>query len=222
GVPRRCGCRMGPFRPARGTRMTGDRNRTGFDSGAARAFFDDLVSALDAQRERIDGLNVFPVADADTGTNMYLTTRSGLSAVRNLPAGASLVDLLDGFALGALRGARGNSGLILSVAFQGFARGFRGVGTTARAPTGPGADARAPAGSPGRAESTAPPTTAGAEAVAVALHEANAAAWASVSDPADGTMLTVLDRAARAASDCAASGTAGTASDGPRGGPDAA
>lgn len=72
-----------------------------------------VQAALDAQRERIDALNVFPVPDGDTGTNMAATVRAGLEALASLEqpdADASARAVIRG----ALRGARGNSGVILS------------------------------------------------------------------------------------------------------------
>lgn len=73
----------------------------------------------------IDALNVFPVPDGDTGTNMNLTMKSGVNAVfkdENL----SLQDVSKAFSKGLLMGARGNSGVILSQIFRGIAKGFEG------------------------------------------------------------------------------------------------
>ena len=74
---------------------------------------------LDVNRESIDTLNVFPVPDGDTGTNMSLTMQS---AIKELKACKSnhLADLADAVSRGALRGARGNSGVITSQIFRGF------------------------------------------------------------------------------------------------------
>lgn len=67
--------------------------------------------------ERINDLNVFPVADGDTGTNMRLTLEHGLKKANNIrPVGAFLKALTDGM----LMGARGNSGVILSQLFRGI------------------------------------------------------------------------------------------------------
>ncbi|MBE9925165.1 DAK2 domain-containing protein, partial [Cellulosimicrobium cellulans] len=78
------------------------------------------VHALAQARASLDRVNVFPVADADTGTNMYLTL---LDAVRALPAGTAggAGDVLVRLARGALVGARGNSGVILSEYLRGLA-----------------------------------------------------------------------------------------------------
>lgn len=135
------------------------------------------VRALAAARESLDRVNVFPVADADTGTNMYLTL---LDAVRALPggdaAGAAEVgaaggagDLLVRLARGALVGARGNSGVILSEYLRGIALAL--------------AEHR---------------TVTGA-ALAAGLERAARTARGAVARPAPGTILTAADAAARAA-----------------------
>ena len=73
----------------------------------------------------INALNVFPVPDGDTGTNMLLTMRSTMDeAARHLDTNASGV--AQAMARGALMGARGNSGVILSQIIKGFARGLAG------------------------------------------------------------------------------------------------
>ena len=90
----------------------------------------DMVLAgaamLDKNREAVDALNVFPVPDGDTGTNMSLTMASAtkeLSAKEFLSAG----EAAEALAKGALRGARGNSGVITSQLYRGFARALEGV-----------------------------------------------------------------------------------------------
>src|SRR5204862_5871685 len=78
-------------------------------------FIDIAVDALAEAREEIDALNVYPVPDGDTGTNMYLTVAAAREALREAVKGDG--DLLTGLAAlrkGALLGARGNSGVILS------------------------------------------------------------------------------------------------------------
>ena len=79
---------------------------------------------LDANRTKIDALNVFPVPDGDTGTNMSLTMQS---AVRELKQCSSnrLSDICDSVSKGALRGARGNSGVITSQIFKGLCDGVK-------------------------------------------------------------------------------------------------
>ncbi len=77
------------------------------------------VSLLEQNKEYIDSLNVFPVPDGDTGTNMFLTMKSAVGEI-NKCTGTDLTSLSDAFAKGALRGARGNSGVITSQIFKGF------------------------------------------------------------------------------------------------------
>ncbi|RME98459.1 MAG: DAK2 domain-containing protein [Chloroflexi bacterium] len=78
---------------------------------------------LEAHVNVVNGLNVFPVPDGDTGTNMYLTIRSALDAA-DLSADSSAGAVAASAAHGALLGARGNSGVILSQFFQGMANGL--------------------------------------------------------------------------------------------------
>src|SRR5262245_32130619 len=80
-------------------------------------FVDLAVDALGKAREEIDALNVYPVPDGDTGTNMYLTVVSAREALREATHADPRADLGVGLAAlrrGALLGARGNSGVILS------------------------------------------------------------------------------------------------------------
>ena len=79
------------------------------------------VDRMRRQRNSIDSINVFPVADGDTGSNMYATVKSAYSAVEALDGSATLPQVVEAMAAGALRGARGNSGLILAVALRGVA-----------------------------------------------------------------------------------------------------
>ena len=73
----------------------------------------------------INAINVFPVPDGDTGTNMLLTIRSTLEEA-DRAAGQSVAEVSKAMAQGALMGARGNSGVILSQFFRGLAKGFEG------------------------------------------------------------------------------------------------
>ena len=84
------------------------------------------VKELEINRSTIDALNVFPVPDGDTGTNMSLTLQS---ALREANASQSLLidEIALAFSKGALKGARGNSGVISSQIFKGFS-----VASTAR------------------------------------------------------------------------------------------
>ena len=78
------------------------------------------VELLGQQREEIDRLNVFPVPDGDTGTNLYLTLEAAADALRDATADRA-ADLAQAMAQGALLGARGNSGVITSQILRGFA-----------------------------------------------------------------------------------------------------
>ncbi len=77
------------------------------------------VSLLEQNKEYIDSLNVFPVPDGDTGTNMFLTMKSAVGEI-NKCMNTDLSSLSEAFSKGALRGARGNSGVITSQIFKGF------------------------------------------------------------------------------------------------------
>ena len=77
---------------------------------------------LEAKKEWINELNVFPVPDGDTGTNMTMTIMSAAAEVSNLGAEPTMADLAKAISSGSLRGARGNSGVILSQLFRGFTR----------------------------------------------------------------------------------------------------
>lgn len=79
---------------------------------------------LDLNRPTIDSLNVFPVPDGDTGTNMSLTLQSAVKELNNIKTN-SIYDIADAVGRGALRGARGNSGVILSQVLRGFCNTIR-------------------------------------------------------------------------------------------------
>ncbi|HET8556445.1 MAG TPA: DAK2 domain-containing protein, partial [Gaiellaceae bacterium] len=81
---------------------------------------DAALGSLEASRSRIDDLNVYPVPDGDTGTNLTLTVRAVAEAVAAAEA-ADRPALAHAVALGALMGARGNSGVILSQIVRGVA-----------------------------------------------------------------------------------------------------
>ncbi|TFJ94610.1 DAK2 domain-containing protein [Lentibacillus salicampi] len=91
------------------------------------ATFTQMVLAgahhLKNNAEKIDTLNVFPVPDGDTGTNMNLSITSGADEVKKLNSG-NISEVATAFSKGLLMGARGNSGVILSQLFRGFAKGI--------------------------------------------------------------------------------------------------
>lgn len=77
------------------------------------------ASMLEQNKKMIDALNVFPVPDGDTGTNMFLTIKSATTEVNNC-INNSIDSLCEAYAKGALRGARGNSGVITSQILKGL------------------------------------------------------------------------------------------------------
>ncbi|HZD15143.1 MAG TPA: DAK2 domain-containing protein, partial [Pseudonocardiaceae bacterium] len=146
------------------------------DGAAVRRWAVTCCDVLAAHRDEIDALNVFPVADQDTGSNLLATMRAGLDAVlrdhnadKGVPPGSTVAML----ARGALMGARGNSGVILSQVLRGLAEPL----------IGPELDGRAWDGA----------------ALRKGLCRADELATAAVSEPVSGTVLTVLHAAARAA-----------------------
>ncbi|MCX5375617.1 DAK2 domain-containing protein [Streptomyces sp. NBC_00091] len=164
------------------------------DAEAVRTWSSLALAALGRAREDIDAINVYPVADADTGTNLYLTAGSAdralAEAFAETPAGVtdgtgptSLSEAVRAYAHGALIGARGNSGTILAQLLRGVAD-VLGADPGDRAP-GP--------------------------LLAQALTRAAEEAYQAVAHPVEGTMLTVAGAAARAGS--AAGSAAGTAAE---------
>jgi len=119
------------------------------------------ASLLEQNREAIDALNVFPVPDGDTGTNMSLTMKSTVKEIAALDV-TSASKLANMAARGALKGARGNSGVILSQILRGFARGIEGCDTI------------------------------DAEAFAKGLRSGADTAYKAVMKPKEGTILTVI------------------------------
>ncbi|MDQ1625275.1 MAG: fatty acid kinase, partial [Actinomycetota bacterium] len=95
-----------------------------FDPPTLRAWVIAGLQGLADAREEIDDLNVYPVPDGDTGTNMHLTVAAAAEGLDDLPADADLATLLSALSRAALLGARGNSGVILSQMFKGFADGL--------------------------------------------------------------------------------------------------
>jgi len=135
------------------------------------------LSWLAANHEEVNRLNVFPVPDGDTGTNMLLTLQSAVEDIKESSA-AEVSKIAKLASHGSLMGARGNSGVILSQIFRGFARAVEGKG------------------------SLTPAELAGA------FEEAANAAYRAVNKPTEGTILTVAREAGRAASAAAANADA--------------
>ena len=100
--------------------------RTTIDSIALREMFNSGAALLTQNREAVDALNVFPVPDGDTGTNMSQTINSAVKEL-NAKNVSSVGDVASAVARGALKGARGNSGVILSQILRGFAGALDGA-----------------------------------------------------------------------------------------------
>ena len=149
------------------------------DSGGAlsgdelRRAFGGALAWLEEHRDTVNALNVFPVPDGDTGTNMLLTLRRATEQGPHDPGGPA-AEAAHSLAQGAFLGARGNSGVILSQFFKGFAVALEGR------------------------------TDCSGAALAEALSQAKEAAYRAVSQPVEGTMLTVIREAAEAAQASAA------------------
>ena len=161
--------------------------QTFFDALAVRTWCGLSLGALGRTREEIDAINVYPVADGDTGTNLYMTVESAAGAVEAVFAGyelgeevPTLADTVRAMAHGALIGARGNSGTILAQLLRGMAH----VLTEGEA------------------------THIDADGLRLALRHAADAARQAVAHPVEGTVLSVAaaaaDAAAAAAGDCGA------------------
>ena len=84
------------------------------------------VAYMELYRDAANALNVFPVPDGDTGTNMLLTLRAGVERMNRDAAATAAGDVAESIATGAFWGARGNSGVILSQLLRGFADGVAG------------------------------------------------------------------------------------------------
>ena len=98
------------------------------DASLLKKMFLSGAKNLEAQKEIINELNVFPVPDGDTGTNMTLTILSAVREIGQIPE-LTMQSLLKAISSGSLKGARGNSGVILSQLFRGFCKGINGYDT---------------------------------------------------------------------------------------------
>lgn len=91
---------------------------------------DAIISAannITGLRKEVDAMNVFPVPDGDTGTNMSMTINAAAREAAVLPDDSDISTVAEKIASALLRGARGNSGVILSLIFRGFAKGMKGL-----------------------------------------------------------------------------------------------
>lgn len=126
-----------------------------------KEIFKGAVNYLISRKEEVNALNVFPVPDGDTGTNMSLTSKSALKQIDSLEGDFSVADVSAAAARGALMGARGNSGVILSQLLRGFSEGLEGL------------------------------DEAGTAEIAHAFKKASETTYKAVMKPIEGTILTV-------------------------------
>ena len=125
---------------------------------------DALISAsltLSDMKKQVDELNVYPVPDGDTGTNMSLTLANAMNVLQGTDDSADVSEVASAAASAMLRGARGNSGVITSLLFRGFSKGLSGK------------------------------KEASCDDIASALEIGVEAAYKAVMKPAEGTILTV-------------------------------
>ncbi|MBR4308430.1 MAG: DAK2 domain-containing protein [Oscillospiraceae bacterium] len=85
------------------------------------------AAMVENKKQQLNDLNVFPVPDGDTGTNMSMTLNAAAAELRKLNDSATLTKVADTAASAMLRGARGNSGVILSLLFRGFSKKLKGM-----------------------------------------------------------------------------------------------
>ncbi len=147
----------------------------------ARDLIASAAAALKERIEEVNRLNVFPVPDGDTGTNMSLTMDAVTNEVGKLAADATLTEICHAVTHGSLMGARGNSGVILSQILRGMCEGLESV------------------------ESTGTPR------IAAAFERSTTVAYQAVRKPVEGTMLTVVKDTAAAAALADANGLDTTA-----------
>lgn len=142
---------------------------------------DAVISAsnnINNNRKAVDALNVFPVPDGDTGTNMSMTMTAAAREVARFDDTSTVSAVADVTASALLRGARGNSGVILSLIFRGISKGLKGC------------------------------NQANAATMAAALTLGVDTAYKAVMQPTEGTILTVVRMAAESASEVATDGDA--------------
>ncbi len=146
--------------------INGSQLRDAFISGA---------HAISNNKKRVDELNVFPVPDGDTGTNMSMTMSNAVAELSRMGDNVTVSQVADATASALLRGARGNSGVILSLIFRGFSKGLSGQ------------------------------KTADCEHLVMALEKGVEGAYKAVMKPTEGTILTVARVASEKAREIALS-----------------
>jgi DAK2 domain fusion protein YloV len=148
------------------------QTKSRLDGNELREMLSATTRLFERNVDAINALNVFPVPDGDTGINMYLTLTDVVKQAGETQ-GAMAGEVAGAMAKGALHGARGNSGVILSQIFKGIAQGLEGKADF------------------------------GCADIASALQNARESAYRAVGEPVEGTILTVISSAASAARDCA-------------------
>ena len=101
-------------------------NNTTINGALLKEMFLTGAALLEKNKAYVDSLNVFPVPDGDTGTNMSMTMQSAVKEIKACNGGSTVGEVAAAASLGALKGARGNSGVILSQIFRGFAKALKG------------------------------------------------------------------------------------------------
>lgn len=142
--------------------ITGKMFRDGIISGA---------NNISNSRQAVDALNIFPVPDGDTGTNMSMTITAAAKEMAVLDDDCTIGEASSRCASALLRGARGNSGVILSLIFRGFSKAFKGL------------------------------ETANGKDIARAFSDGVESAYKAVMKPTEGTILTVIRKASEAANE---------------------
>ncbi|MBC8196008.1 MAG: DAK2 domain-containing protein [Acidimicrobiia bacterium] len=142
---------------------------TSIDAGALRSVMTGFAEALSSHREVLNLLNVYPVPDGDTGTNMFMTVESVVTGLDELDPDPDLGSVAGAISHGSLMGARGNSGVILSQILRGLMDVVAGSGEV------------------------------GGRVLADGMASASAAAYTAVMRPVEGTILTVVRESSTAA-----------------------
>lgn len=142
------------------------------NAASMKRWLSKAEESLGNHSDRLDAINIFPVADGDTGTNLYLTMCAASHAAQEVES-ADLGELLALAGRAAMEDARGNSGTLFAVFLSALAEPLHGT------------------------------TRLTARLLASALHRAQIRSWSALSDPVPGTMLSVLEAAARGAGETA-------------------
>lgn len=141
---------------------------TSYDGQLLKQAFKAAEETVEHSIEELNTLNVYPVPDGDTGNNMFLTLQSANEAIKDNDS-KSATEICDQFSMGAMLGARGNSGVILSQILRGLAKGMKGKDSFT------------------------------VSDFSEALRSASNTAYKAITDPEEGTILTVIKEASESA-----------------------